>query len=75
MRLSKKLILRTAEELRRERGHFTQRDIHMAIEEKLGRHLTMNEKRRVTMILRNEYVVKNVERDPQYGYSRIYIFL
>lgn len=75
MRISKRLILKTAEELRMERGKFTQIEIHKAIEKKIERNLTPDEKRRITMILRYEYVVGDMERDPKFGYSRIYIFL
>jgi len=74
MKISRKMILRTAEELRAERGEFTQIDIHLTLQEKLGRELTPNEKRRITQILRNEYVVISITRDSQNNYIRIFFF-
>ncbi len=75
LKISKRLILRVAEELRSEHGKFTQVELHNEIEKRIGRALTVNEKRRVTMILRNEFVIDEVVRDKQNDYMRIYIFL
>ncbi|NPA75596.1 MAG: hypothetical protein GXO25_05910 [Euryarchaeota archaeon] len=75
MKLSRKLILNTATQLRQKRGRFTQVELHTEIEKRIGRALTVNEKRRVTMIIRNEFVIDEVERDKQNGYMRIYVFL
>jgi len=75
LKLSRKLILNTATQLRQKRGRFTQVELHTEIEKRIGRALTVNEKRRVTMIIRNEFVIDEVERDKQNGYMRIYVFL
>jgi len=74
LRISKKLIRRVADNLSK-RGTFTQEDVHAKIEEILGRALDANEKRRITLILRNEYVLEKVERDTQNGGQRIFYFL
>ncbi len=74
MRISKRLILKVAEELRERQGNITQIAVHDAIEKKLGRQLTQGEKVRITLILRNELSLKKVERDKK-SYSRIFYFL
>ena len=75
MRISRRLILRTAERLLQERGEITQIELHDELERILGRQLTVNEKRRITMILRNEYVVDKIIRDTERGNQRIFIFM
>ncbi len=74
MKISKKIILKYANELLRSNGSFTQVELHTHIERRIGRQLTANEKRRITMILRNEYVVSKVERDRNNSYARIFYF-
>ena len=71
MKLGKKFIVRVAKEVKRERGKATQYEIHIAIEEKLGRTLTPAEKARVTRILQDELGIKEIKREDWY---RIYIF-
>ena len=74
VRISKRLIRKVADNLSK-RGTFTQEDVQAKIEEILGRALDSNEKRRITLILRNEYVLEKVERDAQNGGQRIFYFL
>lgn len=63
MRISKKLILRVAYEIAEEREEFTQYDVHDRIEERLRRPLTISEKRRITQILRREFIPVRRERN------------
>ena len=74
MKLSKRFIMQVAEELRERQGKFTQIELHAEIERKLGRALDINEKRRITMIIRSEYAVLGWERDVQHNYIRIFFF-
>ena len=75
MKISKRLILKVAEELIKENDKISQIEIHREIEERMGRTLSVNEKRRITQILRNEYIVDRVERDKNNGNQRIFYFL
>lgn len=72
MKLSKRLILKVAYDVYEQYGEFTQHDIHEKIEQHLGRTLTISEKRRITQILRREFVAVKTERD-RTNY-RIYIY-
>ena len=61
MRISKRLIRRVADNLISKKGVVSQYEIHEEIERKLGRSLTTGEKVRITLILRNEYIVDRVD--------------
>lgn len=74
MRISKRWIKRVANEKLREKGRITQIEIHEEIERRLGRELTHGEKIRITLVLKNEYLVENEERDKENG-QRIYLFM
>ena len=71
MRLSRKLVLKAYEELKKEMGEVTQYDVHYKISELLGRQLRIGEKRRITYILKDEIGVKEERKDSEY---RIFIF-
>ena len=65
MRIPKRLIKKVADEKLREKGMITQIEIHEEIERVLGRELTQGEKVRITLVLRNEYPIKEIDEDTQ----------
>ena len=74
MRLSKRLIKRIAEELIYQNSIINQYELHREIEKHLGRSLTADEKRRVSVILRNEYNYVKMERNKENSWRRIYYY-
>ncbi len=61
MKISKRLIKKVANELLEKNGRITQYEVHYEISQRLGRTLTPGEKRRITVILKNEYFLEKVE--------------
>ena len=73
-KLSRYIIQQAIRELAEATDEFTQYDLHTFVSEILGRELTPAEKKKITLIARNEVEVKEVKRDPETK-VRIYIFM
>jgi len=67
-------VLEAIDYLLTQAEEFTQLDLHAYLEDMLGRPLTLNEKRKATLIARKRLIVKEekIDRDTK---IRIYIYM
>ncbi len=73
MKIPRRIVVKIAIQVIKERGAVTQFDIHTAIEEYLNRQLSVGDKVRITKILESEFNLAEVRREGS-DKIRVYFF-
>ncbi len=73
MKIPRRIVVKIAIQVIKERGAVTQFDIHTAIEEYLNRQLSVGDKVRITKILESEFNIVEVRREGA-DKIRVYVF-